>query len=285
MEYRLPVKVSKLRKIVDDLSRRGIEFDEDDAVIDLMLATDRGDVKPIRYYARRWKWSKSRVSRSMDRLKESVEEWRNFDNTPLQKWDNSGTTAGQQRDKKRAKQSINGVQRDTGGTTAGQQRDSIEHTTYLHTTNKAVSNETPCQNEQVVSTMTAEEIKDSWNDFAKKHSLPQVRQLTPKRKDWIRLRRDEIVPELDEIYAAILREPFLIGKLPGKDWRIDFDYLWRNADNYVRILEGGHWPRASSAYRNGHTKNGAQHHGRNARTYDGKNDPELAHLYRVDGIS
>jgi hypothetical protein len=25
------------------------------------------------------------------------------------------------------------------------------------------------------------------------------------------------------------------------DWRVGFDYVWRNSHNFERIIEGGHW--------------------------------------------
>lgn len=61
--YRYQVPGSYLRKLVDKLARHNTDpnsesytFQEVEAVIDLMLAQDRGDLKPYRYYAKRWNW-------------------------------------------------------------------------------------------------------------------------------------------------------------------------------------------------------------------------------------
>lgn len=134
--FRFPVPAAPLRRLLDARAASGEVWFEDEAVIDIMLALDRGDVKPVRYYAKRWSWSKSKVAREIERLKSEAESWRVFDspeeptNPPNedsprhlgQPWDNRGTTVGQD--------SLNpgdmGVFWDTGGTAVGQPWDSIE---------------------------------------------------------------------------------------------------------------------------------------------------------------
>ena len=55
-----------LKGIIDllgKLTENGIEFDRETAKIDLLTSAYRGEIKPIRYYAKRWQWSYSKVQR------------------------------------------------------------------------------------------------------------------------------------------------------------------------------------------------------------------------------
>jgi hypothetical protein len=146
-----------LRDLLDERAQSDEPFSEKLAAADIMLALDRGDLKPVRYYARRWAWSKSKVHRHLDRLKTQARDWRQFRtgrppareepsgrerDTGGTKRDSGGTSAGHRRDKKPASTPANaqnetaaGQVRDTGGTTPGQVRDSIEQSTE-HTTEK-----------------------------------------------------------------------------------------------------------------------------------------------------
>ena len=58
-----PISLRVLRNLLDAKSRSGLEFRDDEAALDLLLAHDRNDVKPERYYAKRWHWTQSDVHR------------------------------------------------------------------------------------------------------------------------------------------------------------------------------------------------------------------------------
>jgi len=151
--YLFPTPGHVLRGLLDRLDKSGEEWSEHEATADIMLAMDRDDVRPYRYYAERWGWSKSRVYRHMSDLKERAERWRTFNRSGRKteprerqrdsggtKRDSDGTSAGQQRDKDRPSspqeaetETPAGQVRDKCGTSAGQQRDSIEQSTEQST--------------------------------------------------------------------------------------------------------------------------------------------------------
>lgn len=76
--YLFPVPASVLRALLDAAAETGREFREDEAAADVMLAMDRDDLRPHRYYAKRWGWSASRALRLLDGLKAKAETWRAF---------------------------------------------------------------------------------------------------------------------------------------------------------------------------------------------------------------
>jgi hypothetical protein len=140
--------------MLDRLDESGEEWSEHEATADIMLAMDRDDIQAYRYYAERWEWSKSRVYRHMDTLKERARQWRSFNRSKWRKSlkngqerdtsgterDTSGTRAGHQRDKipdsapfEAESETWAGHQRDTSGTSAGHQRDNIEQSTEQST--------------------------------------------------------------------------------------------------------------------------------------------------------
>lgn len=100
-EFLFPIPGSALRTLLDFKAEHGVEFSDDEAAADIMLALDRVDrgqaseIKPIRYYAKRWKWSRNRVNRAFSGrpggqeggyyrdpvepwIRERAESWRNF---------------------------------------------------------------------------------------------------------------------------------------------------------------------------------------------------------------
>lgn len=80
-------------------------------------------------------------------------------------------------------------------------------------------------------------VVEFWNEMAARTGLPQVRDLSEKRRRALKLRISRY--SIDEIAAAILaieRTPFLLGQTGGS-WRADFDFLLR-PDTILKILEG-----------------------------------------------
>ena len=79
-------------------------------------------------------------------------------------------------------------------------------------------------------------IVAEWNAMAKETGLTFVRTLTDARKQAIRKRLTEKTFDLPRIYAEIRASDFLRGV--GKEWRVDFDFVFTSPGNYVKILEG-----------------------------------------------
>ena len=241
-EYKLTAPISVFKLVVRDAIKNNEVLPIEYATMDLMVAMDAGNVKPYRYYAKRWGWKDGTTYDRLPRMKEVVYEWRDLS----KKKSPSKRPASDQQatSKKRANQPLNGVHPSSVPAVYQHDPSSIKQPTTSTSTisedkSSSVVSKTTCE-------WTNDFIVDSWNNFAREHNLKTIRSLSPKRREWLRLRRKKLGPVLDEIYTAILREPYLTGKVV--DWSINFDYLWRNSDNYIKILEGGHWPMSNGNY-------------------------------------
>lgn len=75
-----------------------------------------------------------------------------------------------------------------------------------------------------------------WNIFATENGLAEISKSTDKRMQKLRARCRN--PDFDfiEILKGIKRSGFLKGN-DGK-WKVDFDWIIENNDNYVQIIEG-----------------------------------------------
>ena len=97
--YLFPAPAKPLRSLLDFKARAGEEFSEEEAALDVMLALDRDDLRPLRYLAKRWGWSKNRVHRGLDDLRATAAEWRSFysddEPDPGQSVGQAGTGVGQ----------------------------------------------------------------------------------------------------------------------------------------------------------------------------------------------
>ena len=217
--------------------------------MDVMLAAERGDLKNPGYYYKRWNWSRTRAYDNFKLLQEKARNWRGFTT------DTRRTVSGRWTDKIPAKHSGNGAQPDTRRTLDGHSTDSIDRSlkynydSILESSSTEPTKDSECDSNNDIEKprrlATNKEVMDSWNAFAARNGLATIKTINPQRARWIRLRVNKIWPVLDEIYAGILREPFLMGHV--KDWRVGFDYVWRNGSNYTKILEGGHWGNGSAA--------------------------------------
>lgn len=68
-------------------------------------------------------------------------------------------------------------------------------------------------------------------------------ELSDKRKEHLqaRLKEPRFIDNFDLIMSKISESPFLLGKKPTEkhpNFKADFDWIIRNNDNYVKILEG-----------------------------------------------
>lgn len=80
-----------------------------------------------------------------------------------------------------------------------------------------------------------ENIKRTWNDFAKQHDLNQIMKLTEKRISSIRQRLSESEFDFEKILGLIEKSDFLLGK--KTDWKVDFDFIFCSKNNYIKIME------------------------------------------------
>jgi DNA-binding MarR family transcriptional regulator len=74
-----------------------------------------------------------------------------------------------------------------------------------------------------------------WNEFAERHGLAKVIKLSDKRRRAIRARIQEKEFDFEKILERIEQSDFLLG---AKGWRVDFDFIFCSANNYLKILEG-----------------------------------------------
>lgn len=75
-----------------------------------------------------------------------------------------------------------------------------------------------------------------WNESAKKYGLSEIREITETRKDKIRVRNFS-EDRFRLVLAAIGESKFLRGE-NNKEWRVDFDWIFENENNALKILEG-----------------------------------------------
>ena len=93
-------------------------------------------------------------------------------------------------------------------------------------------------------------IMHHWNAMAEFNGLPQVKILTPTRKQKIQARLSEFggLEPLSRVIDAVESQPFLLGK-SGRGWKADFDWLMEPS-NIAKVAE--------MKYSNGMDRNG--HH-------------------------
>lgn len=90
-------------------------------------------------------------------------------------------------------------------------------------------------------------VFNSWNAFAELFGLVKINKLTDSRKSHVRKRLAEKEFDFDAILEKIKDSLFMLGN-NDKNWKVDFDFIFKNSDNYIKILEG--------KYNNGISKTG-----------------------------
>lgn len=95
-------------------------------------------------------------------------------------------------------------------------------------------------------------IRDAWNKMAEPAGLDQVIRITDKRRAHIRARVREY--NFDQCLRAIElvgASAFLCGKVPPKDgkppFRADLAWVFKNSENFTKILEGKYTDRTQPA--------------------------------------
>lgn len=89
--------------------------------------------------------------------------------------------------------------------------------------------------------ISPENIISLWNKLAKENELPSVSKLTPSRKSKIlsRCKSSDLSSSADweKLFDKIPNCPFLLGD-GNTGWKVSFDWLVHNDENYVKVLEG-----------------------------------------------
>jgi hypothetical protein len=85
-----------------------------------------------------------------------------------------------------------------------------------------------------------------WNEFAFKNSLSSITSLTESRKKKLqaRLKNDDFKKLFGDALIEIKKSQYLLG---AKGWKISFDWLIKNDENILKVVEGN--------YRNSEQKN------------------------------
>ena len=111
---------------------------------------------------------------------------------------------------------------------------------------KGSSSENPKGSPETTTTTNSvpfEKIQKLYNEICGP-ILPRIIKLTSKRKQKIKSRWDEIQKEGEvpikvfiELFKKTVSTPFLIGE-NRQGWKADFDWLFANDTNYIKVLEG-----------------------------------------------
>lgn len=92
----------------------------------------------------------------------------------------------------------------------------------------------------VASVTPYEKIILLWNSICQ--SFPKVEKLTDQRKGKIRCRFVELGSDLkavEELFKRVQASPFLRGD-SSRGWRANFDWLFSNGQNWVKVTEGNY---------------------------------------------
>lgn len=82
-----------------------------------------------------------------------------------------------------------------------------------------------------------QDVIDLYNDIC--IDMPRVRVMTEARRKHIQARLKENKPEeIREVFERAEASDFLSGRVEGKDFRADFDWIVGNPQHWQRIIEG-----------------------------------------------
>lgn len=110
-------------------------------------------------------------------------------------------------------------------------------------------------------------IRDHWNSTAKQHGLATVIRLSDKRMRAVDARLKEKDFDFAKIVEEIGKSEFLRG---STGWKVDFDFVFCSANNYLKILEG--------KYRDAGTRKGSHANSQLARATFTHGEQEIARL-------
>jgi hypothetical protein len=81
------------------------------------------------------------------------------------------------------------------------------------------------------------DIQNIWNQFADENGLAKIIKLSPGREKAVGARLKESDFNIYKILDKIKESDFCKGK-NNHSWKIDFDFVFCSANNYLKILEG-----------------------------------------------
>lgn len=125
------------------------------------------------------------------------------------------------------------------------------------------------------------EIQDGWNEIATAKKLNTIKSIDRKRKDKLKVRFSEEEFNLKEIFKIIPLSPFLCG-VNDRGWKVSFDWIIENSNNYLKILEGAYVSQKNGAISPfTHWKSNLT--GKDSQLIEFDNEKEVGKLKRCDG--
>lgn len=91
---------------------------------------------------------------------------------------------------------------------------------------------------------TYQDLIREWNTFAAKYALPEVKELSEKRRDKLKIRLREENFDFDRILEEIQKQDFLRGA-NSRGWKVSLDFIISSKENYLKILEKAYENKAS----------------------------------------
>jgi hypothetical protein len=82
----------------------------------------------------------------------------------------------------------------------------------------------------------------TWNEFALKNSLSQISSLSDNRKNRLqsRLKNSDFKKLFNQALEEIKKSKYLLGE---KGWKVSFDWLIKNDENILKVVEGNYQDR------------------------------------------
>lgn len=105
--------------------------------------------------------------------------------------------------------------------------------------------EVEVENEKENTTLKVDygKIKDLWDSICG-GSLGKIHKMTESRKSKIKIRANEFeksgsdyLAAFENIFTLIMQTDFLLGN-NNRSWKVNFDWIIENDQNYVKVLEG-----------------------------------------------
>ena len=95
------------------------------------------------------------------------------------------------------------------------------------------------KNENINNFMNQEltDIRNIWNQFTEENGLAKIIKLSPGREKAVKARLKEKEFNIYKILDKIKESDFCKGK-NNHSWKVDFDFVFCSANNYLKILEG-----------------------------------------------
>ena len=88
-----------------------------------------------------------------------------------------------------------------------------------------------------------------WNGFAFENSLNKISSLSERRKKRLeaRLKNGDFKKLFEEALEQIKKSKYLLGE---KGWKVSFDWLIKNDENILKVVEGNYQDKQQKNYAN-----------------------------------